>query len=389
MQSEEASTSAAPPSEVAVPDDIDSPSAGAPLGADRKLRERTPKAYKGADEPAPDEEELEAKKAKAAKRKAEDDALAAKARRKRAAGQKLRPIEPLAAPENLKTWRSWLESLPDDTTLERALGQPVPSAVPPSLRLHTPEALIGHLLHVHQFLHAFGPQLGQSTDPHDPLGLAGLGLREIDAAVVHGDLGDAHAARHAAPPARQVRDPPPRAARLDTEKDAYHDFLASAETDDGVDDFLHLDAPTARAVLDTLAATHHAWPQLAYVCVRALCGAHRRSAACPPAPPAPAAARARPPPPARPPPAPPTPHPRHVAGNPGPARARGDAAGAALGEYHASTSPRATSYSRCFAISCWRRRRRGGCSTTARRASKRLNGIGRRRRRWGWRSCSR
>ena len=52
MQSEEASTSAAPPSEVAVPDDIDSPSAGAPLGADRKLRERTPKAYKGADEPA-------------------------------------------------------------------------------------------------------------------------------------------------------------------------------------------------------------------------------------------------------------------------------------------------------------------------------------------------
>ena len=277
MQSEEASTAAAPPSEVAVPDDIDSPSAGAPLGADRKLRERTPKAYKGADEPAPDEEELEAKKAKAAKRKAEDDALAAKARRKRAAGQKLRPIEPLAAPENLKTWRSWLESLPDDTTLERALGQPVPSAVPPSLRLHTPEALIGHLLHVHQFLHAFGPQLGQSTDPHDPLGLAGLGLREIDAAVVHGDLPATHTLhvtllRQLAKCATRHHEQ----LASDTEKDAYHDFLASAETDDGVDDFLHLDAPTARAVLDTLAATHHAWPQLAYVCVRALCGAYRR-----------------------------------------------------------------------------------------------------------------
>ena len=253
----EASTAAAPPSEVAVPDDVDSPSADAPLGADRKLRERTPKAYKGADEPAPDEEELEAKKAKAAKRKAEDDALAAKARRKRAAGQKLRPIEPLAAPENLKTWRSWLESLPDDTTLERALGQPVPSAVPPSLRLHTPDALIGHLLHVHQFLHAFGPQLGQSTDPHDPLGLAGLGLREIDAAVVHGDLPATHTLhitllRQLAKCAIRHHEQ----LASDTEKDAYHDFLASAETDDGVDDFLHLDAPTARAVLDTLAATH-------------------------------------------------------------------------------------------------------------------------------------
>ena len=217
-------------------------------------------------------------------------------------------------------WRSWLESLPDDTTPERALGQPVPSAVPPSLRL-PPEALIGHLLHVHQFLHAFGPQLGQSTDPHDPLGLAGLGLREIDAAVVHGDLPATHTLhitllRQLAKCAIRHHEQ----LASDTERDAYHDFLASAETDDGVDDFLHLDAPTARAVLDTLAATHHAWPQLAYVCVRALCGAHRRPPAHPPVPRRPAR------PPARPPTRPPASRRRQPSR---PARARGDAAGAA------------------------------------------------------------